>query len=361
MKVRTVAPVFVALGAAMLGIAVAAGPAMADPGAGEFRPLVGVGSDTTQDVVNGLGNVIVPGGSKVIASYDARGTARIKSRAAACEFTRPNGSSDGRVALRASIGDPSSGVYKGDVITGCVDFARSSSYASTTPGISGQLTYIPFGVDAVTYAYTGGGALPQSLTLVELQRIYRCQLTTIGGKPVKPLLVQSGSGTRQSWLQRMGITEADLAAGDYPCIDTRNNTIQEHDGTVLATAPDSIVPFSIGQYIAQGNAAAILAQTGVTITDRRGPAVLGRVNGIEPVVGGKLNTGFQPEMLRDVYNVVPTAKLTDAAIATAFVGRSSQVCAARATIELFGFGYRETPGGTLFFGACGDTALKANT
>ncbi|WP_018348824.1 hypothetical protein [Longispora albida] len=350
----------VSFGAAVLALAALGTPAAADPPAGEYRTLAGVGSDTTQDVLNGLGSVITNGdGSKRIASYNATGGGSIKTRATGCDFPRPNGSGAGRTALRASNGE-AGGVYQGVNVAGCVDFARSSSYGGSTPSETGNYSYVTFGVDAVTYAINAGSDLPDSLTYVQLQRIYRCLTTNVGGTPVTPLLIQSGSGTRQFWLQKMGVTEADIAAGDYPCLQSLGNTVQEHDGTVLNGHNDYLLPFSVGQYVAQGNTAAIQSQTGVVVPNRRGEAVLGKVNGISPVVGGVLNISFRPELVRDVYNVIPTSKITDPAIAETFVGPNSKVCQARPAIELFGFGFRQNFADLLHQG-CGDTRLKANS
>ena len=88
-------------------------PAGADP----RNVLVGVGSDTTQDVVGGLAGVgiqpTVPlvGGVRVLASFDAAlssggvtqtGTC-ITPKPGAPTFDRPNGSTNGRKALSRAI------------------------------------------------------------------------------------------------------------------------------------------------------------------------------------------------------------------------------------------------------------------
>lgn len=349
------------LGAVALVLTVTAAPAAANPPAGEYRQLAGVGSDTTQDALNGLGETVTISGAKVIASYDARPAGTIKTKATGCEFPRPDGSGQGRAALKASENDGGN-VFQGVNVTGCVDFARSSSYGGgSSPQTTGNYTYIPFGVDAVSFAVNTTSDLPESLTFVQLQRIYRCLTTVISGVPVKPLLVQSGSGTRSFWLGKMGIAEADIANGDYPCIiQTVNGApIQEHDARVLAGHDDYIMPFSVGQFIAQGNAAAIQSQTGVVVEDRRGTSRVGKVNGLAPIVNGKLNIAFRAELIRDVYNVVPTRRLGEQLIIDTFVGSGSAVCTKQSLIELFGFGYRSTSGATLFQGACGATALKA--
>lgn len=350
--------VAVGLGAALAATVAVAAPANADPPPGDFRTLAAVGSDTTQDVLNGLGATIISGADELIASYDARGTTTIKTRATGCEFPRPNGSGAGRQALRASegedIGQGGPGFYQGVNILGCLDFSRSSSYGGgQIPQMTGNYTYVPFGVDALALSINSNSDLPRNWSFPRVQRVYKCFDTTVAGLPVTPLLIQSGSGTRQFWLQRMEITEQEIALGDYPCLESLGNTVQEHDGTVLAGHNDYIVPFSAGQFIAQTNSAAILQATGVTVVDRRGPALLTGMSTVnppqavtQPIVGGVLNVTFP--LRRDVYNVVPTADLGLPNIVSTFVGTGSAVCTAtvnvggtqRNVVELFGFGRR---------------------
>jgi len=391
MKVRNVGRVGTVLLAAALGASAVAAPAMADPNpATDYRTLAGVGSDTTQDVMNGFGNVITSGGNKVIASWDARGTSPIKTKAANCTFNRPDGSGAGRQVLRASEGENLGGThggpgfYQGSNVVGCADFARSSSYGGPTPpSTTGTYTYIPFGVDAVALARNVNGDIPTNISFAQVQRVYKCFDDAIAGNPVTPRLIQAASGTWQFWTGKMGITEAEINLGDYDCLatDTDGNPatpavpnlprVQEHDGTVLNGNLNQIVPFSAGQFIAQSNVATIQSATGVSVTDRRGEAALTgmRLPGQaiqQPIVGGVLNTSFP--LRRDVYNVVPTADLSVPVIDSTFTGADSAICTAtvtvggspRSVIELFGFGKRTT-GIDLLNAACGATDLKANS
>ncbi len=379
MKVKTLAQALGAtLGAAIVTLAMTAGPAAADPTTpGDYGQLAGVGSDTTQDVLNGLASSITAnGGGRVIASYDARGNATIKTKANNCSFPSPNGSDYGRDALRASEGENGGRYYTAPVegdgvipsyyVAGCIDFARSDTGPSTAIP-TGSYTYISFGVDAVSYAVNANSDLPINLTLVQLQRIYRCLTTQISGVTVTPLLIQSGSGTRSFWNTKMGIHESEIAAGDYPCLNDLNNRVQEHNGRVLNGQPNYLVPFSIPQYIAQGNAGKTIGGVQVNIEDRRGEAVLGQINGVAPQTGaggftGDLNLNFP--VTRDVYNVVPTAKLSNATVASTFVGANSQVCARADIIRAYGFGFRASTGSRpsdLTKQGCGDTYLKANS
>lgn len=374
MKRQNLARVGAALGAAVMALGLAVGPASADPDpVTDYRQLAGAGSDTTQDVLNGLGQAV--GGGDVIASWDARGTATISTKSAAqnpnCQgLVRPNGSGQGRQALVASEG---TGQWQGKTITGCIDFARSSS-APGSPNPAGTYTYIPFGVDAVTYAVHSNAVsdlgFPSTLTRTQLEGIYKCVIRFVNGIRVTPLLPQSGSGTRSFWLAQVDILEDELSS--YPCIQQRNNTIQEHDGRVLEWDLDAnsadIVPFSVGQYVAQTNAGETHDGVLVDVENRRGNAVLGRINAVAPTTGTAadpvLNINFP--IVRDVYNVVPTHDIEggspDATIVNTFVGASSDVCDRRSVIEAFGFGFRTTsvPGDQLKL-ACGATTLRANS
>ncbi|MEV4557262.1 substrate-binding domain-containing protein [Kitasatospora sp. NPDC049285] len=311
-----------------LGLMIAGtGTAQADPtGAPQYRLLAGVGSDTTQGVMNAIANAVTLNGQKIIGSYDAVGTPTINTKStAACQgLNRPNGSGAGRTALVNELN-------KGN---GCLDFSRSSSLnlAAVTPG----LTYVPFAVDGVTYAVSAGSALPLDLSTADLHAIYSCDPGYVGTGPnydIHPLLPQAGSGTRSFWESVVGITEADVTSGKYPCVsDTKGGKkIEEHDGRVLDT--NSLVPFSIAQYIAQSSA---------TIADLRGTAQLGNINGVPSVL---LNTNAAAT--RDVYNVIPTAKVGVSPWSDAFVGSGALVCQQTAVIKQYGFGVNAN---------CGDTS-----
>lgn len=341
MQVRHIGKMAGAVFCSVVALAAFATPAQAD--APDVRILAGVGSDTTQDVLNGLSEVVVDRTDadgdgdtteKVIASWNAAGaTPTIKTKATGCEFARPNGSGAGRTALRNSE-------TPGSATEGCVDFARSSSgpVAGAATG-----TWVKFGVDAVTYAVADTSDLPDTLTTVQLKRIYKCLDTDILGTPVVPLLIQAGSGTRSFWLSQMGITEPEIANGDYPCLKDLDNGVQENNGTVLAGHPEYLMPFSIAQFIAQGNSLP-------DVVDRRGPARLGAVQTLDgtvyqPTVNGALNTTFPYR--RDVYNIVPTADVAKPVIADTFIGADSQICQNGAVIQQYGFGYDAA--------ACGST------
>ena len=338
----------VVIGSALLVVA-GAGLASADPsGTPTYRSLVGVGSDTTQSVMNAIANDVTDAsGTKLIGSYDAVGSTTITTSAAAgCTLNRPNGSGAGRAALLNSL-NANSGA--GD---GCVQFARSSSLKLDTS--SPSLTYIPFATDAVSYAVTTSSGVSRTLNLADLQKIYKCDAGYVGSSTVPasnaantfdvtPMLPQAGSGTRSYWEGKMGIADADVVKGVYPCIlngAKGGQTFEEHTGTLVDDK--SLAPFSIAQYDAQST---------LTISDKRGRTVLGSIG--SGAAGAALTGVTFPQLLngnfnikRDVYNIIPTAQVANAPYSTVFVGPNSAICQDTATILKFGF---------LVSAACGDT------
>ena len=347
----------VVIGSALLVVA-GAGLASADPKSPyttanpQYRQLAGVGSDTTQDVMNGLADSVLIGGVKVLGSYNAVGSATVATNAttACAAVARANGSGAGRAALLNSL-NANSGA--GD---GCIQFARSSSLKLDAS--SPSLTYIPFATDAVSYAVTTTSGVSRTLNIADLQKIYKCDASVVGSSAVPasdatntwditPILPQAGSGTRSYWEGKMGITDADVNLGVYPCIlngAKAGQSIEEHTGTLVDDK--SLAPFSIAQYNAQST---------LTISDKRGRTVLGSIG--TGTAGGTLTSVSYPSLLngnfnikRDVYNIVPTAQLSNAPYNSVFVGSTSLVCADTATIQKFGF---------LVSAACGDVTNKS--
>jgi len=335
-----------AVAAGVLAVALGStGTAYADPsGPPTFRDLAGVGSDTTQGVMNAISDVVVsPGGpgfpaagTKLIASYDAVGPSPVVTKDPAvlpnCSFNpRPNGSTQGRQAFDATL-------TPGSATAGCLQFARSSSGVATT---TNPMTWVPFAVDAVDFAVNKISNLPKQLAKNDLVAIYNC---TIPG--VNAYIPQAGSGTRNFFLTFLGINPG----GPFgSCVkETKNGApIEEHDGRVVNGDPNGIVPISIAQNIAQGAG---------TLPDIRGDSILGAMdsnltdptnvpaNDVAPFVinSGTAQTaspatGWPAPMQREVFNIVATAQLGNVEIANVFVGSSSQVCQQSLIIKAFGF------------------------
>jgi hypothetical protein len=305
------------MGVAISGFALAA-PALAEPVSNDFAI---VGSDTLEDVVNALVNgsrlttssVRVYADGATMGSFDATGTPYIITKPNGVRFGRPNGSGDGVTALKRSIDGASytSGTTGGPAsvsISGMVDIARSSS--GPTADANGLLAYVPFGRDAIAYAYdsrTDAGAVSafSSLTASQLKSIYECTVRTVGGITVTPVIPQSGSGTRKDFLKKIGVDSS--GGGTLPGTATCVVTGQEHDGTSL-TGAGYIMPMSVSRWIAMNTGASY---------DKKGYAVLAGVAdvGQAPVSGS--GTSMVPNQLyyndstwgRDTYLVVEYARI----------------------------------------------------
>lgn len=300
-----------ALGA---GAAVAAVATMGNVSKAFAEPVVSsyvlVGSDTLQDVCNALTNGTRISGGLVrvqangfLGNYDAFGSALIQTKSNGPFFVRPEGSGNGRSALIASITGAAGGLWNGKTITGQVDIGRSSSDWGSNASPDGDLAYVPFGRDAVSYAYNGPAADLGALTTAQLTQIYTATSpVTIGGTVVKPLIPQDGSGTRSFFLKAIGVG----ALGGT--VDSRNNSIPENDGSVLKEV-GNIIPFSAANWIAQKNGA-----SGVnTIADG---IALGSPNAVAPYTGTTTlapNASFYGSVYgRDTYLIVEYARINPA-------------------------------------------------
>lgn len=317
---------------------VGAGVASADPsGAPTFRQLSGVGSDTTQDVMNGMADAVTVSGTKVLGSYNATGSATITTKdpatTPACQnISRPNGSGAGRTALLNSL-NANSGA--GD---GCLQWSRSSSLTLTASTPS--LTYVPFAKDAVSYVVTKSSVVPRQLNKNDLIAIYHCDPSYVGASApyaITPILPQAGSGTRSYWEGQMGILDADVNNNVYPCIKngtTGTQVIEEHSDTGLDDK--SLAPFSIAQYTVQS--------LGV-IADKRGRAVMSAIG--SGAAGGAITGLTYPALMnpnfnvqRDVFNVIPTSKIADPTYVSVF-GTTTQsatgICSQTDVLSQYGF------------------------
>lgn len=262
--------------------------------------LVGVGSDTTQDVEYGISQDLgtIADGSLNVASWTATGTTPLVYRSGGAPTSHPNGSGAGFKALEESIGlIPAT---SDQVATGDVDFARAAGFQGTpVSGGAGALTEIPFALDALTFAVpagspflkTNGGA---GLTLADLTDIYTntdTYIDTVDGtllssatnpaapgdatEPIQGFLPKPGSGVRQTFLKQLNAINAAVpygadkgdsaftaaypttAVSPYTGAQTPAGTaVQQNDASVLISAPSgvaAIVPFSAAKYIGYHN------------------------------------------------------------------------------------------------------------
>jgi hypothetical protein len=373
-----------ALTALILG---GAGAAMADPSgvtagtpASPSRLYVAVGSDTIQDVWNGLSNGTagINGGAAVIpsvASYDAFGTSTIQTRTSGPTFTRPGGSGNGSKALSAAW-DSSNHVWSGSTLSSSdVSFSRSSSapgsaVAVPAGNVNDKLTYLPFARDAVSVAYTKAtaGATTPNFTVAQLKSIYGGPGVTggsatvtydstsaptqvfVNGTRVFPYIPQSGSGTRQFFLGALGLGSTFTAFPAYvdqvSDVPAHSGVTQENDGAEIAGTTAALIPFSAAQWIAQSNGAVT-----TTITSTEDIATIGGVDPLAsrtttPLAAGNLfgaPDDLPSGLARDTYNVIPTSEvssnsalyqvLSGSASGTAKLGTSD----ANAVLAKFGF------------------------
>ncbi|GAA1954080.1 hypothetical protein [Agromyces allii] len=275
-----------------------------------------VGSDTLQDsanaIINGTGAaggfLRVTSSNTTLGNFDAFGSTAIQTKPGGPYFGRPSGSTAGVNALRASIlGTNYSGnaAIPAKAITGQVDIARSSSGPGANANTSGLLAYVPYGRDAVGFAYKGGTGNWATLTAAQLKSIYECNTTEIDGVAVTPRIPQNGSGTRSFFLSAIGVTTLGS------CVNDTNNTTPENDATVLGA--NQIIPFSAANWVSQANGVA-----GVNTTTAAGVAFG------SALAGQAAFTGTAPNLVpnsayytdtkfgRDTYLVVEYARINSA-------------------------------------------------
>lgn len=378
----------IAVSAAILGVgATALISQVPNAGADPVQPaaLIGVGSDTTQDVMNamagfnnGINYVPIQGGTakQQLVSWDATppsgtdGCVAVKLKFGS--FPRPNGSSSGQRALSRAIDGTNFGPTTNTqfpcsepakTISGQIDFARSS--AVPTSGLSGTdiLEYLPFAHDALSFGYYRAAGSPvTTLTQQNLKDIFQLGPQTIGGVRIIGCGIQSGSGTYAVWNTALGSTAAQEITGTAECQalnvadDLSDGRLQESNGKVLKEKGDAaetatpgtqvIVGFSSGNWIAQTN--------GVAKNDLNTVGL-----GTVPEWGGFPATGTAPNLSpnptfyagpggRDLYNVVSKARLDgfgDLGLKGLFVdtaagaANNAAICqpAPQATIDKFGF------------------------
>ncbi len=195
MKVNFLSKIATCVG---LGAIVASGfvslPAFADPAEPSATALVGVGSDTTMDVMDEIATAI--GGGK-LASYKSTGSQTITTRPGGpSTVLRAKGSGDGwkmlQVAEGASLSFSNVATFAAsnqtankDNTVGQIDYARASSLQGTASA-TGEFVDIPFAIDSVGIAVnptdavakiplTGLGTTADAAGVASIDAIFRCQ------------------------------------------------------------------------------------------------------------------------------------------------------------------------------------------
>jgi ABC-type phosphate transport system substrate-binding protein len=334
---RMLSKVIVGAAAVAASIAMAAGPALADPPAGTTpKPtdVVGVGSDTIQNVMDQFSHDYNASHTGVkLYSWDATNPStgaigdNITYKSGCTVEPRPDGSSAGIAALATNNGGNTHGSH-------CIDFARSSRDRSATdPAFAaGGIAFDSLAGDAVTYATQPGSHAPANLSTAQLRSIYTCKVTNwsqVGGKAGKiaAFIPQAGSGTRNFFLAALGIT-----GNPGSCVSDVNATLQENEGVNPALNKNKanvVFPFSIGKWIAEKFHSAKCFNTACTAAtsgpnkgkvckpsgkqnlfgcDTHGTMVLNSLNHTKPTTGTgsgtKINPAFSPTFTRTLFEVV---------------------------------------------------------
>ena len=317
-------------GAVMAVLGLGVGSALADPASTPpAQSIVAVGSDTltpTFDQFSTDYNATTP--TYPLYSWDATGTSPIETKNnAACEnITRPNGSGAGISSVSTSPSFSSGGTtYK------CMDIARASRYLTSSDPTNMAQDIIA--EDLITYSYLPSGNIPSNLTPTDLEAIFSCNASLIsssygdnpvteneiGGKgtdKVLPVIPQSSSGTRQTWLTNdLGLSNTTIAScvtnGSYTSGGTAY-TIEENEGTNPVFNPsdnpstaDVIFPYSAGDYVCYNDTKACAASQFGTEFDS-GSLVLGDIAGTAPLSGTAPNqtintAGFDSTFDRGLY------------------------------------------------------------
>ena len=376
------------LGVAATSFLTTATPAGADPQ--QVTALVGVGSDTIQDVMNAfagynngtnytpLQGVFTQAGNTVkqqLVSWDATpptGTdGCLTTKLKFGSFPRPNGSSSGQRALSRAIDGANFGPTTNALlpcgeaaksITGQVDFARSS--ALPTSGLTGtdKLEYLAFAHDALSFGYYRAAGSPVTdLSLTELQTIYTTGSITKGGVRIIPCGIQANSGTQAVWNTALGAAAtAGEASSTAECNALANahqvsgGRLQEsyglglkEKGDLATSGTEVIVGFSAGNFMAQTNGVAKNDLNGIglgTVADWGGSAFTGTAPNLAP--NPAFYTGHGND--RDLYIVLSKARLDglgDLGMKALFVDRDASaannaaICSpdAQTTVNKFGF------------------------
>ncbi|GAB4012127.1 Ig-like domain repeat protein [Nocardioides ultimimeridianus] len=277
-----------------------------DPTANGY--LVGVGSDTIQDVLYGISQDLgtTPDGSMPeMSSWTATGTGTLTYRSGLVASPRPNGSGAGFKALEDSIGVTAAGLAK----PGDVDFARASGTQATagvtqptivsgytTAAQAGVVTEIPFAIDSISFAVPAGSPFLLSnggkgLTEANLASIYdgtNKYVSTVDGSlsttsganliPINAFVPKPGSGSRQFFLKGLNAVDSSgiplgsnkgdslFASAGTPsatptpyvgATDYSGAPVQEHDATAITTGVPAgvavIAPFSGAKFLGYHN------------------------------------------------------------------------------------------------------------
>ncbi|MFD9740387.1 hypothetical protein [Umezawaea sp. NPDC059074] len=309
--------------AAAATFATLTGTAQADPSGvvPAATDVVGVGSDTTQGVLNTLTahyNTKSPAPANKAYSWDAVGSASITPKSGASSITRPNGSSAGISTLIA------------DGTAHNVDFARSSRKAKAD-GSEANYGFIEFARDTVTYATASTTSVPATLTTADLNALYSSAAGSAACNRTA-YLPQAGSGTRTFFLESIGLTAAGTCAKDT----FGGAPVQEHSATPLLGDPNAVAPFSVGRAVGVSGIKVNSVDDSVRPVTKPVASETARV---DPATGQTVTSGGVVAYDRALFNVIRKSDKTVAKFSSLF-GSLGYICTnttARADIVAAGF------------------------
>ena len=255
---------------ASLGLPVVAARADVGPSAGD---IVGIGSDTVQNIANFLADgepnatsngINAVGGRNRFVSFDATPDANDRAgytvsgavlnptiilRGGTNPVQRPNGSSSGLAAMLKDTTAP----YKINWVR-MSRFIKSGEITTAQNNGWGGLHVVKASSDALKMAAASTTNAPAALTIAQLVSIYKCDATArtwnqVGGtstNAIIPQIPQSGSGTGDTFRADLQAANGGTAVVVGSCVQT----VQENDPTSItgSTAPaDTIAPFSEGR------------------------------------------------------------------------------------------------------------------
>jgi len=302
-------------GAAIAVLALGAGGAAADPASvPPPQSIVVVGADTAAALFDQFA-VDYDATSPAYPLYDfdptSVSTIDTKNNAACDNLVRPTGTTDGIEAVSTS---PTFTV--GGTTYQCEDLASASRALMNTDPTNMAQDIIA--EDLVSYSYQPGGHIPSNLTTTELKAIFSCNASLIsssdsgpvteneiggvGSDVVLPVIPQSSSGTRQSWMVNdLGLSNTSIAScvtnGSYTNPSGTAFPIEENEGTnpvftaaepdptyPTSTSADVIFPYSGGDYVCYNDTKACQA-TQFNGEFNSGTLVLGDINSTAPLSG----------------------------------------------------------------------------
>jgi hypothetical protein len=384
----------ISLGFAGIGILAAATPALADPA----YNYVAVGSDTTQDALDAFADEL---GFGTLGSFDAVqpitqtpdqeiAPAKVEAGGAQqdCDYTRPNGGTQGVNALIKSI-DPSTSVTQLPFAPqqGCIDIARQANGPGSNQSNSGQLVYIPFALDGVAgttgpaTAETGvtitlNNGTTESITMPatnittaadftfnDLVTLYKnCGTVTEGGITYNPgtattgqqqidlYVPQSGSGILSFWASTLGFSSSSLPSCLHQTIvnsaaaGVNGQMVEQNDGLPFSD-PDGFGPFSVAQYISQSHGHdsrlyGAVVQPLIPCSSSTSCST----TAVSPLTASNTLNALFP-ITHEVYNVVQYSRVVnstgdtsfDPNLAALFVGTTSALCESSGVITAYGF------------------------